>query len=63
MKKMTAYRKTALLLAAVMSMSLCSGFTTGAQEVAGKTDNPNVGEISGTIPNVKATWDCVWFGS
>ena len=63
MKKMTVYRKTALLLAAVMSMSLCSGVTTGAQEVAGKTDNPNVGEISGTIPNVKATWDCVWFGS
>ena len=63
MKKMTAYRKTALLLAAVMSMSLCSGFTAGAQEVAGKTGNPNAGEISRTVPNVKATWDCVWFGS
>ena len=69
---------TAFLLMVVMCTSLCTEFTTNAQEVIDGTSqhteaktpqrhkdlsNPKTEEDSSMMTGQKVTWDCVWFGS
>lgn len=67
MKKSVICRMAAWLLSSALCVSLCTGVSANAQEVSEgpvqSPDNQNGEDVTDTSGNVKATWDCVWFGS